>query len=131
MMTDPISDMLTRIRNALRISRARVDVPASRLKAQICDAMLREGYILGYDALDTKPRPTLRIRLKYGPDKEKVIRTIDRVSRPGRRVYHGVDLIPMVLSGLGTGIYSTSRGILTDRECREQRVGGEFLCTLT
>lgn len=131
MMTDPIADMLTRIRNALRIYRGRVDVPASKIKKNIADVLVREGYVLGYDVLETAPQATIRIQLKYGPDREQVIRSLQRVSKPGRRVYAPVDDIEAVQDGLGTGIYSTSKGVLTDRECREQRVGGEYLCRIT
>jgi small subunit ribosomal protein S8 len=131
MMTDPIADMLTRIRNALQTYRARVDVPSSKLKKYIVDLMVREGYLLGYDELDTQPAKTLRIRLKYGPDREQVIRSLDRISKPGRRVYHSAGDISPVLSGFGTGVYSTSRGILSDRECRDMGIGGECICRIT
>ncbi len=135
-MTDPISDMLTRIRNAVSAKHARVDLPASKLKAEIARILQEEGYIQGYrivdDAVekDQKPRQLIRLFLKYGPHGEKVISGIERISRPGRRVYLGVDDVPPVLGGLGTNILTTSRGVMTGRAARKAGVGGEVLCNV-
>src|SRR5258705_2304079 len=132
-MTDPISDMLTRIRNAVSAKHARVDLPASKLKAEIARILQDEGYIQGYrivdDAVekDQKPRQLIRLFLKYGPHGEKVISGIERISRPGRRVYLGVDDVPPVLGGLGTNILTTSRGVMTGPAARKAGVGGEVL----
>jgi small subunit ribosomal protein S8 len=135
-MTDPISDMLTRIRNAVSAKHARVDLPASRLKAEIARILQDEGYIQGYRIVDEavekgqKPRQLIRLFLKYGPHGEKVISGIERISRPGRRVYLGVDDVPPVLGGLGTNILTTSRGVMTGRAARKAGVGGEVLCNV-
>jgi small subunit ribosomal protein S8 len=135
-MTDPISDMLTRIRNAVSAKQARVDLPASRLKAEIARILQDEGYIQGYRIVDEavekgqKPRQLIRLFLKYGPHGEKVISGIERISRPGRRVYLGVDDVPPVLGGLGTNILTTSRGVMTGRAARKAGVGGEVLCNV-
>jgi small subunit ribosomal protein S8 len=135
-MTDPISDMLTRIRNAVSAKHARVDLPASKLKAEIARILQDEGYIQGYriveDAVEKeqKPRQLIRLFLKYGPHGEKVISGIERISRPGRRVYLGVDDVPPVLGGLGTNILTTSRGVMTGRAARKAGVGGEVLCNV-
>lgn len=126
-MTDPLADLLTRIRNANRIGRTIVDCPASKLKRGTLDVLKREGFIRDFRDLDGLKFPTIRIYLKYGRDKEKIIRHIQRVSRPGRRVYSKVaEMIPL-LNGLGCRIVSTPRGVLSDRECRAQNVGGEVL----
>jgi len=129
-MTDPIADLLTRIRNALRINRRHTDVPASKMKRGILDVLVREGYIVSYDVLDTPPSPTIRIALKYGPDGEQLLSQIKRESRPGRRLYWSAKQVKPVLSGMGISILSTHAGILSDRECRKQKVGGEVLCTI-
>jgi small subunit ribosomal protein S8 len=148
MMTDPIADMLTRIRNANRIERPAVEMPASRLKEQIARVLKEEGFIIDYQvgqmvaneegvkefkALEGNERPPksiLRVYLKYGLEGEKVIRIIKRASRPGCRVYrHSMQLRP-VLDGLGIAILSTSRGVMSDRQARAQKVGGELLCTV-
>ena len=128
--SDPISDMLTRIRNAVRVRRQYVEIPSSNLKAGIAKVLLEEGYIRGYDVIDDTRQGILRVELKYGPRGETVINRIDRVSRPGRRVYSKVADLPRVLDGLGTVIVSTSRGVHGDRVCREKRIGGELLCTV-
>ena len=128
MLTDPIADMLTRMRNANSIHRKTVDMPASRMKVGIAQILKEEGFIEGYEVLPKEPQSDLRIALKYGPDGEHVIRKIDRVSKPGRRVYSGAKEIPSVLRGLGIHILSTPRGILSDRTARELNVGGEILC---
>ncbi|MHC4597677.1 MAG: 30S ribosomal protein S8 [Planctomycetota bacterium] len=130
MMTDPIADQLTRIRNALAIRRDVVDVPFSRAKAGVAEVLKREGYILGFLRIDTKPAATLRIQLKYGPEGEDIINSIQRTSRPGRRVYSGVHELKPVKRGQGIAIVSTSKGMLSDRECRRQQVGGEVLATI-
>lgn len=127
-MTDPIADMLTRIRNAAAVRRSEVDVPLSKVKRAVAEALQREGYILGFDVLAEGPQGVLRVRLKYGPHGEDVINVIRRVSRPGKRVFKGADGIESVLGGTGIRIVSTSQGVLSDRECRKERVGGEVLC---
>ena len=135
-MTDPIADMLTRIRNALAGKHTRVDMPASRLKGEIARILQDEGYILGSKILDETPkgasatRRLIRIFLKYGPRGERVITDIQRVSRPGRRVYCGRGDVPHVLAGLGTSILTTSRGVMTGREAEQVGVGGEVLCSV-
>lgn len=128
MLTDPIADMLTRVRNANSIHRKTVDVPASRLKVGIAQILKEEGFIKDYEVRQKKPQSDLRITLKYGPDGERVIRTIDRVSKPGRRVYSAASDIPSVLRGLGIHILSTPKGVVSDRKARELNVGGEVLC---
>ena len=129
--TDPIADMLTRIRNANAIGRAQVDVPLSKVKVGIAEALKRSGYIRDFRLLDGEPRERMiRIDLKYGPDGENVINEITRYSKPGRRVYSGATDLPRVLNGLGVAIVSTSRGILNDTEARDQNVGGEILATI-
>ena len=134
-MTDPIADMLTRIRNAVRARHTRVDVPASSLKLEIARILESEGYIQGCKVVDLPtpggtPVKHLRIALKYGPRGERVISGIERVSRPGRRVYFGHDDVPRVLGGLGTSILTTSRGVMTGREAVRAGVGGEVLCNV-
>jgi small subunit ribosomal protein S8 len=132
-MTDPIADMLARIRNATLARHSRVDIPSSRLKVEIARILESEGYIQGYKLLDpdaARPQPLLRINLKYGPRGERVISGIQRVSRPGRRVYLGRDSVPEVLAGLGTSILTTSRGVMTGREAVKAGVGGEVLCNI-
>ena len=130
MWSDPIADMLTRIRNAVRMNRTEVKVPSSRLKVGIARVLKVEGYIGDYDLIEDDKQGILRINLKYGPRGEKVFQQLERVSTPGRRVYRKVNDLPTVLGGLGIGIVSTSNGVLSDRECRKQRVGGELLCTV-
>lgn len=127
MMTDPIADMLTRIRNGLRIGRATVRVPSSRVKVGIAQALVREGYLCSFEIVESPVRNDLRLDLKYSPTGERVIRHIGRVSRPGRRVYASFREMRPVMRGLGVHIVSTPRGILSDRECRRDRVGGEIL----
>ena len=135
-MTDPISDMLTRIRNAVSAKQVRVDLPASKLKAEIARILQDEGYIQGYRLVDgpaekgQQTQQVIRLFLKYGPHGEKVITGIERISRPGRRVYLGVDDVPPVLGGLGTNILTTSRGVMTGRAARKAGVGGEVLCNV-
>jgi small subunit ribosomal protein S8 len=136
-MTDPISDMLTRIRNAVTAKHTRVDMPASKLKAEIARILQDEGYIQGFRLIEApaektgrQPRQLIRVMLKYGPRGEKVISGIERISRPGRRVYLGVEDVPVVLGGLGTSILTTSRGVMTGRAARKAGVGGEVLCNV-
>jgi small subunit ribosomal protein S8 len=130
MMTDPIADMLTRIRNALQIERPIVDIPASKVKIGIAEALKREGYIWEFEVVEQQPQNVLRINLKYGPNGELVIRHIQRGSKPGRRVYTSLKDMPEVLQGLGISILSTNKGILSNREARKEHVGGELLCTV-
>ncbi len=136
-MTDPIADMLARIRNAVQAKHARVDVPASRLKTEIARILQHEGYINGFKMVEepaagpgTAPAARIRIFLKYGPHGERVISGIERISRPGRRVYYGRDDVPPVLGGLGISILTTSRGVMTGREAVKNGVGGEVLCNV-
>src|SRR5215204_6067357 len=133
-MTDPIADMLTRLRNATLARHTRVDMPASRLKVEIAKILESEGYIQGFKVLEAaageRIQAELRMQLKYGPRGERVITGIERVSRPGRRVYFGREDVPTVLGGLGTAILTTSRGVMTGREARRQGVGGEVLCNV-
>jgi len=133
-MTDPISDMLTRVRNAVESKHARVDVPTSKLKAEIARILADEGYISGFKLVDETSadgrRSVIRLFLKYGPHGEKVISGLQRVSRPGRRVYFGRDDVPHVLGGLGTSILTTSRGVMSGRDAAKAGVGGEVLCNV-
>ncbi|MFN3566545.1 MAG: 30S ribosomal protein S8 [Burkholderiaceae bacterium] len=126
-MSDPIADMLTRIRNAQRVEKAEVTMPASKLKAAIAQVLKDEGYIDGFQVVDQDGKPELRIGLKYYAGRP-VIERLERVSRPGLRIYRGRDAIPQVMNGLGVAIVSTSRGVMTDRKARSQGVGGEVLC---
>jgi small subunit ribosomal protein S8 len=130
MLTDPIADMLTRIRNANKIGAKEVEIPYSQLKEGIAKKLHQEGFVLNYRIQEANPGNKIMVSLKYGPDSEKVIQKIQRVSRPGRRVYTRLLGMKKVLGGLGISIVSTSRGVLTDRECHEQKVGGEILCTV-
>jgi small subunit ribosomal protein S8 len=130
MMTDPVADMLTRIRNAVRIERSHVDMPLSKVKRGVADVLKREGYIWEWEEIAGQPASQLRVHLKYGPNGERVIRHIRRVSKPGRRVYSGATALKPVLNGLGISILSTSRGVISDREARQRKLGGEVLCEL-
>jgi small subunit ribosomal protein S8 len=151
MMTDSLADMLTRIRNANRIERPAVDIPATKLKIAVAQVLKDEGFILDYHVgrmhVDTdekgnkshtfqqeqdlsKPHILLRVYLNYGPEGERVIRHIERASRPGRRLYRRVEQLRPVLDGLGISVVSTSRGVMSDRKARAQRLGGELLCTV-
>jgi small subunit ribosomal protein S8 len=127
-MADPISDFLTQIRNANMVFKEKVELPSSRLKEAIASILKREGYIRNYRVIEHKKKPVLRVYLKYGPNRERVITNMKRVSRPSLRVYAGVSQLPRVLGGLGIAIVSTPRGLLTDSEARRQKVGGEVLC---
>jgi small subunit ribosomal protein S8 len=147
MMTDPVADMLTRIRNANRIERPVVDMPATRLKINIAQVLKDEGFVIDYttgrmqpdeaghnafheDKDLSKPHTILRVYLKYGPEGERVIRNIARASRPGRRLYRHATQLRPILDGLGISIISTSKGVMSDRRARTQRLGGEVLCTV-
>ena len=130
-MTDPIADMLTRIRNANKAFREKVDIPYSKLKFEIARILSEEGYIKNYKTVEEKGKsPVIRITLKYGDRRERVITSLTRASTPGRRNYQGKKSIPRVLGGLGVVILSTSKGVLTDRQARRQGVGGEILCSV-
>ena len=127
-MSDPIADMLTRIRNANTAKHDTVDVPSSKMKLAIADILLKEGYIAKYDVLEEGNFKTIRITLKYGADKnEKIITGLKRISKPGLRIYAGKDELPKVLGGLGIAILSTNKGVITDKEARKLQVGGEVL----
>ena len=128
MMTDPIADMLTRIRNANTTRMEKVDIPASRIKLEIAKILKEEGFIKGYKVMKDKKQGILRISLKYGPGNERVITGLKRVSKPGRRQYVGRHELPYVMGGLGMGIVSTSQGVKSDRACRRDGIGGEVIC---
>lgn len=127
-MTDPIADMLTRVRNALAARHPKVDVPASKLKAEIARILKEEGYIANFKVAEEDGKRTIKIYLKYSADNAPVISRIERVSRPGRRVYVGNKEIPRVLGGMGINILTTPRGVMTGRSAHRERVGGEILC---
>lgn len=131
MWSDPIADMLTRIRNGARCRKRRVNVPSSKVKVGIAEVLKAEGYIAGFDVIEDEKQGVLRIEMKYGPLGEDLIHEIKRVSKPGCRRYSKVEEIPRVLDGLGIAIVSTSSGVLSDRVCREKKVGGELLCTVS
>jgi small subunit ribosomal protein S8 len=126
--TDPIADMLTRIRNGLIVRKGFVLVPSSKIKVAIAQILLEEGFIQGYEVTSEHPQPNIRIWLKYDQDRRPLLTGLERASRPGRRVYRGKQNLPWVLSGLGVAIVSTPKGVMTDREARRQGVGGEVLC---
>ncbi|MDR7857641.1 30S ribosomal protein S8 [Tissierella sp.] len=128
MMTDPIADMLTRIRNGNNAKHDSVDVPASNIKKQLAQILLNEGFIKGFDVIDDEKQGIIRVDLKYGKQKEKVISGIKRISKPGLRVYVKGDEVPRVLGGLGIAILSTSQGIMTDKVARKEGIGGEVIC---
>jgi small subunit ribosomal protein S8 len=130
MTTDPIADMLTRIRNAIKARHPKVDVPASRLKTEIARILKEEGYILNYKMAEDGAKKTIRIYLKYQANNKPVISELRRVSRPGCRVYTGGAEIPRVLGGLGVNILTTPKGVMTGRDARKQSVGGEVLCEI-
>ncbi len=126
-MTDPIADMLTRIRNGQTAGKETVSMPSSKKLVEIARIMDEEGYVLGYEVIDGSPRDTLEIKLKYSPKNEKTIRGLKRISKPGLRIYAGKDDLPRVLGGLGTAIISTSKGVMSDRDARKCGVGGEVV----
>jgi small subunit ribosomal protein S8 len=127
MMTDPIADMLTRIRNAVRIERLFLDMPSSNMRRGIAQVLKDEGYIWDFEEVETVPARTLRLHLKYGPNGERLITKIDRISKPGRRIYRGYKELKPILGGLGIQILSTPRGIVSDRRARAEKIGGEVL----
>ncbi|NPV83444.1 MAG: 30S ribosomal protein S8 [Candidatus Aminicenantes bacterium] len=129
-LTDPIADMLTRIRNAVRAKKKEINVPSSRLKVEIARILKEEGYIKNYKVIEDNKQGVLNIVLKYTDDNQSVISGLRRVSKPGCRIYCTRDSIPRVLDGLGVVIISTSRGLLTDKQCQEQGLGGEVLCEI-
>ena len=126
-ITDPIADMLTRIRNANSAKHETVDVPASNMKKSIAEILNNEGYIKGYQIIEDGKQGVIRVTLNYGNNKEKVISGLKRVSKPGLRIYAGAEELPRVLKGLGIAIISTSKGVMTDKEARKQNIGGEVL----
>lgn len=126
-MTDPVADMLTRIRNANVVKHDKLELPASKLKTEVADILKREGYVRDYEVIEDNKQGVLRIFLKYGAQEQRVITGLKRISTPGRRVYAKANEVPRVLNGLGTAIVSTSKGVLSDREARQQAVGGEVL----
>ena len=130
MMTDPIADMLTRIRNAVRIEKSQVELPLSKVKKGVADVLKREGYIWDWSEVESQPSNLLKLDLKYGPNGERVIRHIKRVSKPGRRVYSRARDLKPILQGLGISVVSTSRGVVSDREARQRNLGGEVLCEI-
>jgi small subunit ribosomal protein S8 len=127
-MTDPIADMLTRIRNATLVKHEAVDIPSSRIKREIARILKEEGYIRDYTTIDDDKQGVLRLFLKYGPNKEQVVSGLRRISKPGLRVYASHDKIPRVLGGLGIAIISTSKGLMTDKQARDAGIGGEVMC---
>ncbi|MCT4565509.1 MAG: 30S ribosomal protein S8 [Maledivibacter sp.] len=127
-MTDPIADMLTRIRNANLVKHESVDVPASNLKKSLANILLNEGFIKGFDVIEDGKQGLIRIQMKYGSSKERVITGLKKISKPGLRVYAKRDEIPKVLGGLGIAVISTSNGVITDKEARKLGVGGEVIC---
>ncbi|QDT31281.1 30S ribosomal protein S8 [Thalassoglobus polymorphus] len=128
MMTDPIADMLTRIRNAIQIERPFVDIPLSKVKIGIAEVLQREGYIWDFEVVEQEPQSILRVNLKYSPTGERVIQKISRVSKPGRRVYVDYRNLPEVLDGMGICVMSTNQGVLSNREAKKNHVGGEVIC---
>ena len=128
LVTDPIADMLTRIRNGLMVRKPFVLIPSSKIKVAIAQILLEEGYIQGYEVTNERPQPNIRIWLKYDEKRRSIVAGLERVSKPGRRVYKGKQELPWVLSGLGIAIVSTPRGVMTGRQARRQGVGGEVLC---
>jgi small subunit ribosomal protein S8 len=130
-LSDPIADMLTRIRNASRTGKSEVKVKASKICEGIAAVLKKEGYIVDYDRIDDGKQGFLRIQLKYDVDGTAVIQRIDRASKPGRRLYSAFDELPHVLDGMGISVISTSKGVMSDRKCRQEKVGGEILCTVS
>ena len=126
-MTDPIADMLTRLRNAQSANFDKVEMPSSKRLVEIARILAEEGYILGYDVMEGEPRATLTLTLKYGEKREKTIKGLKRISKPGLRIYAGSQDLPRVLGGLGTAIISTSSGVMADRDARKKGIGGEVL----
>ena len=130
-LSDPIADMLTRVRNAMRINKNEVNIKASNICEGIAAVLKKEGYIEDYDRIDDGRQGILRVTLKYDDDGQPIINEITRVSKPGRRIYSSVDKLPRVLAGMGIAVVSTSRGVMSDRSCRQNNVGGEIVCTVS
>ena len=127
-MTDPIADMLTRIRNANTVGHETVEIPASKIKKSIAEILLEEGYIKGFDVIDDNKQGIIKVQMKYGANKEKVISGIKKISKPGLKVYAKANEVPKVLGGLGIAIISTSKGVISDKKARSLGVGGEVIC---
>jgi len=127
-VSDPIADLLTRMRNANQAYHEKVDIPFSKMKQEVVRLIKEEGFVRNYRMLEGQPQGTLRVFLKYGPNRERVIKDLKRVSKPGRRIYTSAESIPKVLNGLGVAILSTSQGIMTGRQASRARLGGEVLC---
>jgi len=130
-LSDPIADMLTRIRNAVRSDKQQVNIRATKICEGIAAALQREGYIDGFDRIDDGRQGVLRVRLKYDQEGRPAITEIRRISKPGCRIYASIDKLPRVMGGMGVAIVSTSKGVISDRNCRENKVGGEVLCTVS
>ena len=130
MVTDPIADMLTRIRNGMNVGKPRVDMPASKLKIDMARILKEEGYVMNYRVAEEDGKRTMKVYLKYRPDSRPVITKLERISKPGCRVYVGSKEIPKVIGGMGVNILTTSRGVMTDRQARTMGVGGELLCRI-
>ena len=130
-LSDPIADMLTRVRNAVRVNKNEVAVKASKICEGIANVLKQEGYIEDYDRIDDSKQGIIRIKLKYNLEGRSIINEIKRSSKPGRRMYLSVDKLPRVMAGMGIAIVSTSKGVMSDRSCREANVGGEILCTVS
>ena len=130
MMTDPIADMLTRIRNAVRVEHPHVEMPSSKVKRGLADVLKREGYIWDWVEIEAEPVKQIRLELKYGPSGERVIQHIKRVSKPGRRIYSKSNDLRPILNGMGISVISTSSGVISDREARQKKIGGEILCEI-
>ena len=130
-LSDPIADMLTRIRNASRVGRQDVSIKANKICQGVAEVLIVEGYIIGYDRIDDGKQGLIRVVLKYTPDGDPVINTIQRVSKPGCRIYNGKENLPRVMGGLGVAIVSTNKGVMSDRKCRQENVGGELICTVS
>lgn len=127
-MTDPVADMLTRIRNANTVCHPTVDIPASKMKKSIAEILLNEGYISGFEVIEDGKQGIIRVEMKYGANKERVIKGIKKISKPGLKVYAKADNVPKVLGGLGIAIISTSKGVISDKEARKLGIGGEVIC---
>jgi small subunit ribosomal protein S8 len=130
MLTDPIADFLTRIRNAMSVRHPRVDIPASKLKVELARILKEEGYVANYRVADDDGKRTIKVYLKYRPDRRPVMTKIERISKPGCRVYVGAEEIPSVIGGMGINILTTSRGVMTGKQARTLGVGGEILCSI-
>lgn len=128
MMTDPIADFLTRIRNANQVYKERVEIPASKMKKELAELLKNEGFIKTYEFIDDGKQGILRLYLKYGPNREKVITGLKRISKPGLRIYVKKDEVPKVLGGLGVAVISTPKGLMTDKQARQAGLGGEVIC---